>query len=218
MSDLLNNKRVIIFDFDGLLVNTEDIYLQGWVKSLEKYSLIVPEQLLSSFSGKSIEEVDSILHTQGISFQMLQQVRECREKYIKDMIESSTITLLPGVKEFLKSTFFKYKLAICSSSPRKRLETILDFLGILNYFDKIVAYEDTVEHKPSPMPYKKFIEYYGIHKSKIVVFEDSCSGIISAQANGIETYCVNELLTSDLLKLDSIKSYYKNFYEVMREL
>ncbi|MGT2783991.1 HAD family hydrolase [Streptococcus merionis] len=218
MKGLLNNKKVIIFDFDGLLVNTEKIYLQGWVIAFKTYSVKVSEELLRSFSGKSIEEVDSILQSQGISFKLLKQVRKYRERYIQDMIESSTITLLPGVKEFLEYTFPKYKLAICSSSPRNRIEAILNYLDIIHYFDKIVAYEDTIEHKPSSEPYKKIIEYYGIQQSNIIAFEDSYAGISSAKVNHIETHCISEFLFSDYLKIGTIKFFHKNFYEVMRAL
>ena len=218
MKGILRHKQVIVFDFDGLLVNTEEIYWDGWKFSFQENNISVSNQLISSFTGKSIEEVDRLLLNQGIDFKMLQRLREFREKYIIEMIDSPAVTLLPGVKEFLDYSISKYKLAICTSLPRKRLEKVLNSLGILCYFDKIVAYEDTLEHKPSPMPYKKIIEHYTTPSSNIIVFEDSCSGVLSAKKNGLETHCVNKFLTSEHLKICLPDFCHKSFYEVMNKL
>ncbi|MFC3920270.1 HAD hydrolase-like protein [Streptococcus lactarius] len=66
MKGILRHKQVIVFDFDGLLVNTEEIYWDGWKFAFQENNISVSNQLISSFTGKSIEEVDRLLLNQEL--------------------------------------------------------------------------------------------------------------------------------------------------------
>lgn len=218
MGNILNNKKLIIFDFDGLLVNTEEIYLKGWEEAFHYYKITISREILLKFYGNSIENVNQVLLSTGISPEIIKKVRAYREKIINKYLVSSKIRLLPGVIDFLELVHSNYTLVVCTSSPRKRVDRILGYSNLTKYFNNIITFEDTLYHKPHPQPYMFILDSYKVKASDVIAFEDSISGIISSQRSGIEVHCVNSLITDEIRNLLTPFQYHKSFTDVIELL
>ncbi|MEH7458566.1 HAD family hydrolase [Bacillus sp. JJ1127] len=211
--------KAIIFDFDGLIVDTETIWFQSFQEVVREYGGDLP---LEEFA-KCIGTTDEVLYT------YIEQ--QLKEKFNRDELKEKVSILhqekmkMPvardGVKEYLeeaKETGLKIGLA--SSSSREWVVGFLEGLGIREYFEVIKTKEDVEKVKPDPALYRVTIKELGIEPAEAVVFEDSLNGLKAALAAGLACVVVPNEVTKTLqfenhhLRLGSMKE--KSLTEVLQ--
>lgn len=162
--------KVITYDFDGVLVDSEEAVFKFYSILNDRFDLGIDfndnecrSRLLMLSTDKALEFLckDKAL------------IREIKEYINTENFDSlaSYIKLKPYVKFVLKSIYNQYKLAILSNRDAS-LHYILDYLGIKNYFDYVLSCKDVSEPKPSPEGLLKIINYFGIKSDEMLYIGD----------------------------------------------
>lgn len=189
----------ILFDFDGLIVDTETAIYQAWDEFHQELGLELDVEYWSQYVGKSIEETDpvgALLDSLGKDIdrqEMRQNINQKEEKFV------SQTKILPGVKELiLKASGEGLKLAIVSSSDRDWVHQHLERLGLAAYFEQMATSDEVERAKPDPMLYHLGLEKVQLSKEKVIVFEDSPNGVLAAKQAGLFCIAVPNPLTKML--------------------
>lgn len=192
--------RGIIFDFDGLIVDTEWSVFQSWVEIFDFFDVELPIEQWTTIIGTSSHEhfdpFDVIERQVGqtLDRQSLHQKRRSREL---EMVADQPI--LPGVEKILSSAkTLNLKLGLASSSDRAWVAGNLARLGLLEYFDVIHTSDDVERTKPDPTLYLLALQSLGLSPNEAFVLEDSPNGVIAAKDAGIFTIAVPNPLTVNL--------------------
>jgi beta-phosphoglucomutase len=188
----MNKKpEALIFDFDGVLADTERLYWKTWAASFASHGIeftweeycrvgrgVKDEVMLKSIPRLASNPSLLAKIQQDVSGQREMLQRSCRDNL---PISEATIQLLHGLKE--------HRLGLVTTSRRADVVPLLESAGIAECFSAAVFGEDTVRHKPHPEPYILIQHRLGIGGG--AVFEDSDAGLQSAQEAGFETFRVH---------------------------
>ena len=192
--------RGIIFDFDGLIVDTEWSVYQSWVQLFAKFDARLPLDQWTSIIGTSeYEHFDPYDVLEQQAGQKLNRNTLHQERYAHEMQLVAAQPILPGVEDYLRiAKAENLKLAIASSSDRKWVAGNLDRLRLLNYFDVIHTSDDVEKTKPNPALYLLALQSLGLKPDETIVLEDSPNGVRAAKAAGIFTVAIPNPLTARL--------------------
>jgi HAD superfamily hydrolase (TIGR01509 family) len=190
--------RALIFDFDGLLVNTEPIY---WQVARELVAARgkppVSQQTLNSMMGIGrLHSMRILIEAAGLDETPEELVVE-RERRMRELYSGGQIDPMPGAREILRRFHGKLKLAIATNSAMNLIEIILPRLGIEGYFDVVQTGDDIANGKPDPEIYLKAMARLQVAAGSCVVMEDTQPGCIAANRAGARVIAVpNELTQS----------------------
>lgn len=173
--------ELIIFDMDGLLVDTEIHYRTGWLVASKKLGIPLEKDVVDTWVGKGVHETSQYLFKLTGQRELVQQLREEREKYFYRQLNTGKVELKQGAFELIR--FLRENgiaLALVSSSARKRAEAILEYFGVLSAFQYTV-FGDEVRHvKPDPEPYLRVLSASKKKRNSVLVLEDSLTGVEAA--------------------------------------
>ena len=194
--------KALIFDFDGLILDTETPEYQVWQTIYREHGFELPhEEWGKIIGGYGISSFDAAEHLALLTQGRLDSV-SLRERHRS---ESAALTLsqkvLPGVMDYLlEAKRLGLKLAIASSSHHAWVERHAGRLGILSYFDKVVCADDVAagRTKPNPDLFLLALERLKVRNDEAIVFEDSPNGVNAACAAGIFVVAVPNRTTSCL--------------------
>jgi HAD superfamily hydrolase (TIGR01509 family) len=194
----------ILFDFDGLILDTETPIFQAWQEMFRRYG----QELLLEEWAKVIGKACDIDDPAEIFLENLPDEDERRR--VKEEVSKRELELLiekrplPGAVELIqKSKAHGLKLGIVSSSDEEWIHTHLKRLGLEHYFDH-TSCADEVEHaKPNPSLYLLALKKMEIIPEKVIVLEDSPNGVLAAKRAGLYCIAVQNTLTKQL-------PFYKN--------
>jgi len=184
--------EAILFDFDGVLVDSEPVHFECWRDVLKPFGIRLDwETYRARFIGISdlamLRDL-ALLRQPPVEVELLwQQYPRKRALFRQKMLEGAPIT--PAVRELLAG-LGGMRLAVVSSSGRDEIEPILTAGGIRACFGALVCREDVTEYKPAPAPYLKAAELLGVRRALVV--EDSPAGIASGKAAGFDVLEVSE--------------------------
>ena len=181
--------RGLIFDFDGLIVDTETARYHAWKEVIERHGVELPLSLWHENIGLPSEAFNPLdyLRERAPGPVDLDAVRKRKNEVFWSRMEGEM--LRPGIKQYLKEGKRRgLKMAICSSSPRRWIEQCLPRWGIDEEFDSVVTGSDVERIKPDPELYLKALELLRLGAESCIAFEDSPKGVQSAKAAGI--FCV----------------------------
>jgi HAD superfamily hydrolase (TIGR01509 family) len=206
--------KSLIFDFDGLILDTETPERLVWQSIYREHGHELPvHEWNKIIGGYGISNFDAAEHLTNLAQGKLDTVSlRARHRFESGQaIESSYI--LPGVENIIhEAKKLGLKLAIASSSPHSWVDSHAKRLGIFDHFDKIICADDVApgRTKPNPDLYLLALDQLKVRKSEAVVFEDSPNGVKAAQSAGIFVVVVTNPTTSSLafdgkyLKLNSL--------------
>jgi HAD superfamily hydrolase (TIGR01509 family) len=177
----------LIFDFDGLLVDTESSALLAWREQFAVHDLVFPLEVWHSYIGSqgSQDAMLAAVRAGGIDFEDAVLRGEWRERHNRIV---SSEPLRPGVEAFLdEAAAAGARFAVASSATRDWLDQQLGRLGIRDRFEVVCA-RDNGRVKPAPDIYLAALAALGVEAPDAIAFEDSPNGIAAAKAAGL--YCV----------------------------
>jgi len=205
-----------IFDLDGTLVNTDNIYLKVWNDIMKKYKLSIDNNFFKVYiQGKNdISFIKELLP--NISNKEIQDISNIKDKlFVEYLSIYNNDILIDGVYKFINKNKNR-KLCIVTSSNKKSAEYILEYTKISNYIQFIIASEDCSKHKPDKEPYEKAVSILNCNKDQCIIFEDSYSGYKSAISLGETKICliVNDNSSEYILKLNNYKIKNYNDFDI----
>ena len=178
---MLNN---IIFDFDGVLVDSEMLVARSFSKYLGKRNINFTEHEFSVYAGKKTVQVIGEL-SKKFSIQNKEEFFEDIMSIAND-IYSQELTAVNGAKVFLEQNY--YNFLIGSNSVRKRILFGLEKVEFENFFDfnKVFSFDMVEKPKPQPDIYLAAINAHQLDKNETVVIEDSAIGVQAGVAAGVK--------------------------------
>jgi HAD superfamily hydrolase (TIGR01509 family) len=191
--------KALIFDFDGLILDTEGPIFQSWQELLQGYGYnmtlddwqvsIGSAEGTASFFNNLPDKLDKPLDLEVEGPKRLQRQL--------DMVASSPI--LPGVNEYIqRAAELDLKLAVASSSSCKWVTGHLEQRGLRKHFECVLAADDVGATKPDPTLYLSTAECLGVSPHQAIAIEDSPNGVLAAKRAGLYCVAVPNPLTSQL--------------------
>lgn len=179
--------KLVIFDLDGVLVDTKIIHynaLNDALKNIEDKYIISWEEHIKIYDGlKTNEKLDILSKNKGLSKTFHNQIwkdkQEATIKYLSNIKEN--LQLIETLSNLAKDG---YKIACCSNSIKKTVLYILSKLNIIHFFDIIISNEDVKNSKPYPDMYWQAMSFFGILPEETLIIEDSPHGLLGANRSG----------------------------------
>ena len=191
--------KALVFDFDGLIVDTEVPIFRAWQRIYREHGQELPLDRWLTIIGTSTGDFDPVRELGDRVEEKLDE-RELDALERLYYAESTALQqLLPGVADYLRvARELGLKTAVASSSTRAWVMEHLDRFGIGGHFDAIVCREDVKRTKPDPELYRTALRRLAVRPEEAIAFEDSSNGIHAAKAAGLFCVVVPNLLTVDL--------------------
>jgi HAD superfamily hydrolase (TIGR01509 family) len=201
----------LIFDFDGLILDTETPEFDVWQEIFQTYGSQLPLNEWQAALGASFAAFDPVIYLSNKLGTALD-----RDAILKDHKQRSLERIhkqpaQPGIPETLKrAQLLGLKLGVASSSPAHWVHPLLKHLSLFEFFDVILCKDHVTRIKPDPELFIRCAEELGLANSEAIVFEDSPNGICAANAAGIFCVAVANPITRQLntdhadLKLERI--------------
>ena len=187
-------KKYILFDFDGTLVNTNDVILASWQHTYRHYlGHEMPVDHITSCFG------EPLLLTMEREFPGVDP-QESADVYRQFQLENADklVTIFPGIKELLADLKEAgYVLGIVTSRTRESALRYMDMFAITSYFSDLVTCDDTTVHKPNPDPILLAMSKLGASAEESIMIGDSPFDIKCANNAGVDSVMVNWRITCD---------------------
>ena len=185
----------VVFDFDGLILDTERPVYESWRWAFEQHGLALAEAEWSAVIGRAdawdplARLADSVAVDEGV----IERRREMRDALL------AAETVLPGVLDLLADAKeLGLAAGIASSSPSDWVLGHVERLGLAEWFGCVSCWRDGVNGKPAPDLYLEAVESLGVAPGEAIAFEDSQNGVAAAKAAGLWCVAVPHGLTASL--------------------
>lgn len=206
--------KALIFDFDGLILDTETPEVDVWSQIYSEFGFEFPFDLwIPIIGGGGISGFDPAVYLRQIHGDSL-KVESLRSRHRNESDQRiNSEPVRPGVMKYLKEArHLNIRPAIASSSPHAWVDAHLTRLGMFQLFDKIICADDVMPGRLKPYPdlFLKVLEQLQVRADEAIVFEDSPNGVEAAKRAGISVVAVPNPVTSRLsiagenLKLQSM--------------
>jgi len=198
--------KAIVFDFDGVLADSEPLHLRAYQQVLSRFGVTLSrDDYYTNYLGYDDEGVFAQLTARhGIQVddreirELIDEKTRVFDTTIEAGIESGAI-LYPGAAACIELMASRYPLGIASGALRHEIEAILRGARLEQYFQFIVASGETAEGKPAPDPYRRAAELHSLPASQCVAIEDSRWGIESAKSAGLACVGITTTYSSEYL-------------------
>jgi HAD superfamily hydrolase (TIGR01509 family) len=191
--------QALIFDFDGLILDTESTEYQSWQELFANHGCQLSLDLWVDCIGRPRGYFDFYTHLKEMKGTATdrEQIRTQRHTRVRELNLLQPIQ--PGVVNYLQDARqLGLKIGLASSSSRVWVHGHLERLSLYEYFTVTKCVEDTGTHKPDPGPYLAALDALNVLPGEAVAFEDSPNGIASAKAAGILCVAVPNPMTQHL--------------------
>jgi len=197
MSDS-NHNYAIIWDMDGVLVNTGEYHYQAWKQTFEELDVPFSKEQFQATFGMNNAGILEIICGEKLPPDQEQKISEHKEELFREAVKGKA-KLLPGIENALKNfSEWNFKQAIASSAPPKNIEVLVKELGIGKYFDAIVSGYD-IPGKPDPGVFLKAAQKIGTSPNSCIVIEDAVAGVEGAKNAGMKCIAVTNTNTAEAL-------------------
>lgn len=203
--------RALVFDFDGLILDTEEPIFQAWQEVFRAHGLEFPFEKWAATIGTAepwYDPLDDLEEQSGQKLDRQAILAQQRRREAQLILEQP---VKPGVQEYLETARrLGLQLGLASSSTCAWVEGHLSRLGLIEYFDCIRASDDVPRTKPDPELYLAALEGLETRPEQAIAFEDSPNGVLAARRAGLWCVVVPNALTRRLaldqanLRLDSL--------------
>ncbi len=182
--------RTVIFDMDGVIIDTEPIHHHAFFTQFAELGIAVSDELYASFLGSSTRNVFQRLKQE---FALPQKVpallQRKRELFNQAFDTDASLDLLPGVRALIQDLReHDVQLVLASSASKATIARVFNRFGLGPYFSHTVSGEDFVQSKPNPAIFLHAAALAQTPVSECIVIEDSANGVAAAKAAGI--YCI----------------------------
>lgn len=180
-----NQIKAILFDMDGVILDTEKLYLRFWREAAASYGYEMTEEMALSMRSLNHVAGDKLMKEYFGPYVDYQMIRNKRMKMMDMFIVKHGVDIKPGIYElldFLKEN--NVKSAVATSSPYDRARYYLGSVGILTAFEGVASVQRVKCGKPEPDIYLYAIEKMGLQPEECLVLEDSPNGILAAYRAG----------------------------------
>ncbi|MFW0782008.1 HAD family hydrolase [Rossellomorea marisflavi] len=189
--------KAVVFDFDGLIIDTEYALYESFCELLNMSPSEMPIKEYATYIGTDSGDLYEFIRTKSRHPVSIEELMKKSHALHKGKLEEPVSR--DGVTEYLEDAKKSgLKIGLASSSNLKWVETFLGKLDLLHYFDSIQTADDVEKVKPDPALYQNVISRLGINPSEAIAFEDSLNGSKAAIAAGLNCVIVTNRITEHL--------------------
>ena len=189
----------VLFDFDGVLVDTEGAIYQAWLRTFQAHGHDLPLDVYTRCIGSDFATWSPKTHLEelsGLAFDWHDLDARRQEEILRDLTDEGT---MPGVIGLLDElTCAGIRRAVVSSSSHHWVDGWLEKLAFAHHFETVVCRGDAPQIKPAPDLYLEAAKRLGLQPAECLVIEDSLNGMIAAKAAGMSVWIVPNRVTAGL--------------------
>jgi beta-phosphoglucomutase family hydrolase len=179
----------VIWDMDGVLVDTGEFHFQAWSRALPEYGIPFSRELFRTTFGMNNAGILGVLLGQTPTPELLAEISDRKEQLFRQAVRGR-VQPLPGVLAWLERLKAAgTRQAIASSAPPANIDALVDELGLRDYFDAMVSGFD-LPGKPDPTLFLKVARLIGVPPERCVVVEDAVAGVEAARRAGMKCIAV----------------------------
>ena len=191
--------RAIVFDMDGVLVDTEPLHIRAWKRLFGGMGVEVSEQEYLDAIGVADDDfVRKLIARHGLSHSV-HEICGGKNSIYKEILREE-VRPFPGALELLQALDGQCPLALVSSSWRADVDIVLDKFGLRGFFKVVVVKEDVRKRKPDPEAFLMAAQALGVDAEACVAIEDSISGVTAAKAAGMTCLAVTSSIDAARLR------------------
>ncbi|MFN3333051.1 MAG: HAD family hydrolase [Caldilinea sp.] len=198
----MNHFRAILFDLDGVIIDSEALHNEAVTTAVAAHGVTVPNELFEEFVG--IPDAVLLEHINryylGGRCNVAELLAEKQAAYLK---VADQVRAIPGAMDFIRTARPHFKaFALATSALKSNQQLAFDQLDLHRFFDAVVTADDVARTKPDPEPYLRAVERVGLPASECVVIEDSLNGVRAGKGAGCTviglttTYPAGELIAA----------------------
>ncbi len=189
----------VLFDFDGVLVDTEGAIYQAWLRTFQAHGHDLPLDVYTRCIGSDFATWSPKTHLEelsGLAFDWHDLDARRQEEILRDLTHEGTMPGVIGLLEQLTRTGIRR--AVVSSSSHHWVDGWLEKLEFSHHFETVVCRGDAERIKPAPDLYLEAAKRSGLQPAECLVIEDSLNGLIAAKAAGMPVWIVPNRVTAGL--------------------
>ena len=173
--------KAVIFDFDGVIVDSETMQARAWTRVARELGMHDCEVKVEQIAGR----IDVELAAELFAGRDVQWCVRRKWSIDREMEDGGELRLVPGVEQFVRGLEGTHALAICSSCHPDVIARRLDRAGLRSAFRVVVGRTEGVPHKPAPDLYLRTLHELSVRAADACAIEDSPTGIVAAKAAGV---------------------------------
>ncbi|MBI3633914.1 MAG: HAD family phosphatase [Candidatus Vogelbacteria bacterium] len=213
----MNDIKAVIFDMDGVIVDSEIIHVMAENYVLNKYNIYPTEAEWQSFKGKTSADIFAHIivehNIEGASAEDM--AFEKIDKFV-EMILAADVKLFSGFTDLINHLVGRYHLALVTSSHARIQKAIFGRFNLQDFFPVVVTGDMVSKGKPDPEPYSMAISKIDAPASSCAAIEDSVNGILSAKGAGANVLAVTHTFKKDrLFQADWIVDSLKEIKDIL---
>lgn len=194
----------LVFDFDGLLADSEPLQIQAWEEFLARYDAVLDAGLLDEMFGLRVRDSSRLVQERLRLPLTPDQVMAERDDIFLELV-ATTLPLMDGARELIRdlTRFSDLRLALATSGHRRYIDSALPVTGLNEAFEIVVTGDDVERGKPDPEIYSTAARRLGVSASACLALEDAPHGIRSAKAAGMLCLAIPNEMTRSIPGLDA---------------
>ena len=206
------NTIAVVFDMDGVIVDTNPFHLITYRAFWNKYGVFPTDPNLAlNLYGKTNRYILEHFFGRELSKEEVLKYEDEKESLFREVYEPH-VQPIAGLMTFL-ADLKKNNVAtgIATSAPRPNLDLILGKIPLATIMESMLSSEDVPLHKPNPLVYTKSMENLGVNPNRTVIFEDSSAGVLAGRASGAKV--VGVLTSHQPHELPPCDAYIKDYQD-----
>ena len=207
--------KAFIFDMDGLMFDTERVFVSAWDYVGEKMGLGKAGYMCIRTLGMNTPACEQAWRDEFGDEVDLDALWRYSREFVEDYYKKYAVSVKPGLYDLL--TYLKskgYKLAVASSTKRHQVERHLNSANVRQYFDAVICGDMVEKSKPEPDIYLKAASALDVPPEDCCALEDSRNGLLSAHAAGMRVIMVPDLWQPD----DTVKQFITGPFETLLDV
>ena len=187
---MISEKKAILFDMDGVLVNSEPQHYRAWNLVFREMGFEMPWEPYKPCIGSTFPNLVRIVEEYtGKKINDLEAMRRSNKEKLKQVEAEEGVAAVEGVRELMPRFKEKgWRMAVASSSPKEQIASTVKALGIEDCFELLFTGESVPNPKPAPDTFLRCAEAMGVRPEECIVIEDSYNGSLAARRAGM--YCI----------------------------
>ena len=179
----------ILWDNDGVLVNTEGMYFQACKEALGSIGIGLTLEQFKEISLRRGESVFCLAAERGINAETVSRLRNERDRRYTELL-TAQLPVNDGAREVLQVLHGRVRMGVVTSSRCQHFEATHANSGLIQYMDFVLTREDYTHSKPHPEPYLTAMQRHGLRPEHCIIVEDSERGLAAAAAAGVDCIIV----------------------------
>lgn len=191
----MKNVKLVVFDMDGLILDTERLNLNAWLEIGKEYNYPITKDIIGKIVGiRRVDHPNIIKKYLGSDFPY-EEIYNLKTKRVNNIICEEGVEVKAGLLDLLDFLDSKGILkAVATSTSRPRAEELLKKVNIFHRFDTIICGDEVTLGKPHPEIFLTACKKCGIHRDNTLVLEDSENGLLAAHEGNLRCIVVPDLI------------------------